>query len=133
METESSIETTMNRLKHVLGLTLAVTGVALPATSLLAPATAAAQQTATARNLIGEVVDKGGNKVKGAVVHLKDTRSLSQRSYITLDDGTFRFNQLSPSTDYEVWADLDGKKSPSKSISSFDSKKAIDVSLKMPD
>ena len=68
----------------------------------------------------------------GAVVHLKDTRSLAQRSYITTDDGTFRFGQLSGSTDYEVWATLNDRKTSSKSISSFDTKKEVDVSLKLP-
>lgn len=93
----------------------------------------AAAQAPAVRNLTGDVTDKGGNKVKGAVVHLKDTHSLAQRSYITADDGTFRFGQLSTTSDYEVWADLGERKTPSKSISSFDSKKAVDLSLKMPD
>ena len=101
-----------------------------PATALMMPAAAHAQ--AAIRSLTGTVTDKGGNKVVGAVVHLKDTRSLSQRSYITADDGTFRFGQLSGSTDYEVWATLNDKKTPSKSISSFDSKKEIEVALKLP-
>ncbi len=90
-----------------------------------------AQAPAT-RSVTGTVVDKSGAKVKGAVVHLKDTRSLSQRSYITDDDGQFRFAQLSTSTDYEVWATLNDQKTDSKSISSFDNKKVQDVTLKMP-
>ncbi len=101
-----------------------------PAALLMSARPAAAQ--ATVRNLTGNVTDKAGNKVKGAVVHLKDTHSLSQRSYITADDGVFRFGQLSGNGDYEVWADLGERKTASKSISSFDSKKEIDVSLKMP-
>lgn len=95
-------------------------------------APAAFAQAASVRNLTGDVTDKGGNKVKGAVVHLKDTRSLSQRSYITAEDGTFRFGALSTSSDYEVWADLGDKKTPTKAISSFDSKSTVEVSLKMP-
>lgn len=102
-----------------------------PAAAVLV-APAAIAQAATVRNLTGEVTDKAGNKVKGAVVHLKDTRSLSQRSYITAEDGAFRFGALSTSTDYEVWADLGDKKTPSKTISSFDSKATVDVALKMP-
>ena len=101
-----------------------------PATLLLTPAVAHAQAAAS-RDLTGTVTDKSGNKIAGAVVHLKDTRSLSQRSYITTDDGTFRFGQLSSSTDYEVWATLNDKKTGSKSISSFDSKKEVDVALKL--
>ncbi len=97
---------------------------------MLAPVASHAQ-VATMRNLNGVVTDKGGNKVVGAVVHLKDTRSLSQRSYITPADGTFRFGQLSSNSDYEVWATLNEKKTTSKSISSFDSKKDVDVELKL--
>ena len=102
-----------------------------PAVPVLLPIAANAQ-AASVRSLSGTVTDKGGNKVPNAVVHLKDTRSLSQRSYITTDDGAFRFGQLSGSTDYEVWATLNDKKTPSKSISSFDNKKEIEVALKMP-
>lgn len=109
-----------------------VAALAVPAAGVLRPVTASAQAD-TARSLTGDVTDKAGNKIKGAVVHLKDTRSLAQRSYITAEDGAFRFAQLSGGSDYEVWADLNGKKTSSKSISSFDTKKSVEVSLKMPE
>ncbi len=120
-------------MKYFRGISLAaaITLPLLPALPLIT--VPAFSQAATVRNLSGEVTDKAGNKIKGAVVHLKDTKSLSQRSYITAEDGTFRFAQLSTATDYEVWADLNGKKSPSKTVSSFDTKKAVDVSLKLSD
>ena len=102
----------------------------IPATALLAPSAAYAQTAV--RSLTGTVTDKSGSKAVGAVVHLKDTHSLAQRSYITTDDGTFRFSQLSGNTDYEVWATLKDTRSASKSISSFDNKKEIDVALKLP-
>lgn len=102
------------------------------AAPLLTATPAHAQAAATTRGITGTVVDKNGANVKGAVVHLKDTRALSQRSYITAEDGQFRFAQLSTSTDYEVWADLDGQKTDKKSISSFDTKKVQDISLKLP-
>lgn len=121
----------MKRLTCTLSLALAAATVLAPPAVMLCCGSASAQ--AAVRNLTGSVTDKAGTKVKGAVVHLKDTRSLSQRSYITDDDGAFRFGQLSSNSDYEVWADLGGKKTPSKSISSFDSKKAVDIALKMPD
>lgn len=108
-------------------LALAPAGVLVPGASLHAQADTAA------RSLTGDVTDKAGNKVKGAVVHLKDTRSLAQRSYITPDDGSFRFAQVSGNSDYEVWADLNGKRTPSKTISSFDTKKSIEMTLKLPD
>ena len=102
-----------------------------PSAVLLQPAVTHAQ-AANMRSLTGVVTDKGGNKVVGAVVHLKETRSLAQRSYITADDGTFRFGQLASNSDYEVWATLNDKKTGSKSISSFDTKKEVEISLKLP-
>ena len=119
---------------HFRNVSLAfISMLALPATLAWIQVPAAHAQAAEIRGLTGDVTDKAGNKLKGAVVHLKDTRSLAQRSYITADDGAFRFGQLSTTADYEVWADLGGRKTPSKSISSFDSKKSVEVSLKMPD
>ncbi len=88
-------------------------------------------QAPSFRSVTGTVVDKSGAKLKGAVVHLKDTRSLAQRTYITADDGVFRFAQLSTTTDYDVWAELNGSKTPTKTISSFDTKKIVDIALKM--
>ena len=96
-------------------------------------ATAAAQRPASARTVDGTVSAKGGGPVNGAVVHLKDTRSLSQKSYITAADGTYHFAQLSGSTDYEIWADSDGKKTAVKSISSFDTKPNFTIALKFND
>ena len=91
---------------------------------------AAAQRPASARTVDGTVTLKSGAPVNGAVVHLKDIRSLSQKSYITAADGTFHFAQLSGNTDYEVWADSDGKKTSVKSISSFDTKNSFTIPLK---
>ena len=121
-------------MKLMQRCTLAATLAMSASAGLLTQAPALhAQADGAARSLAGEVTDKAGNKVKGAVVHLKDTRSLAQRSYITPDDGSFRFAQVSGNSDYEVWADLNGKKTPSKTISSFDNKKSVDMTLKLPD
>jgi hypothetical protein len=111
---------------------LLFSGVLLLTPVLFHSGLAHAQAAAATRSVTGTVVDKSGAKVKGAVVHLKDTRALTQRSYITADDGQFRFAQLSTSTDYELWADLSGQKSDSKNLSSFDNKKVQDITLKLP-
>jgi hypothetical protein len=91
----------------------------------------AQQASATQRVLQGKVVDKGDAAIRGAVVYLKDSRSLSVRSYITDDNGTYRFGQLAQNTDYEIWAESNGRKSGTKSISSFDSKKEFTFNLKI--
>jgi len=66
-----------------------------------------------------------------AVVYLQDQKSLEVRTYITEADGHYRFGQLSSDVDYQLWAELKGHKSKSKSISSFDSKKQFNFDLKI--
>jgi hypothetical protein len=123
----------MNRLSNSLTpvhrLLLAVGLFLAPAALVPGAATAHAQQAY--RTVNGQVTDKGGAPLKGAVVHLKETKSLAMRSYITAEDGQYKFAQLSTNADYEVWADSDGKKSDSKSISSFDNKSAATINLKV--
>jgi hypothetical protein len=123
----------MNRLSRHLSpvhrLLLAAGLLVTPAALVLGAASAHAQQTY--RTVNGQVTDKGGAPVKGAVVHLKETKSLAMRSYITAEDGQYKFAQLSTNADYEVWADSEGKKSDNKSISSFDNKSSATINLKV--
>jgi hypothetical protein len=103
-------------------------------TSLLAVVvpTAMAQQHGPAQRIVqGKVVDKADAPIKGAVIYLKDSRSLAVKSSIADDEGAYRFGQLAPNTDYEIWAESDGKKSATKTISSFDSKTQFYINLKV--
>ena len=83
------------------------------------------------RTVQGRVVDKQDAAIIGAVVYLKDTRSLSVKSYLTDDAGHFHFGQLADGADYEVWAEQNGKRSSSKSVSQFNSKLDIQFILKI--
>lgn len=98
---------------------------------LFGPVLAIAQAAKAPRIVQGRVVGETEEPVAGAVVYLKDLRKLTIKSYISAADGTYRFGQLNPDTDYELWADHKGKKSPTKTVSSFDTKKVLDINLRL--
>jgi hypothetical protein len=83
------------------------------------------------RTIEGKVHDKNDAPLKGAVVYLKDSRTLAVKSFISDDDGVFHFGQLSQNTDYELYAEFQGKRSKSKNISSFDNKNDFNFTLKI--
>jgi hypothetical protein len=105
----------------------------LTAISLFA-AVAGAQdkkREAQLRTVRGVVLDKSENPISGSVVFLKNTRTNSVRSNYTDDSGSYRFSGLDPNTDYEVHAEKEGAKSATRTISSFDGRKEIDLNLKI--
>ena len=96
------------------------------------PGFLAAQDHGPVQRIVhGRVQDKAGAPIKGAVVYLEDSRSSSIRSAISTEDGSYRFVQLSQNTDYQLWAKAEGKKSKTRSISSFDSKNDFTIDLKI--
>jgi hypothetical protein len=99
--------------------------------ALLALPTALVAQQPAQRVVQGKVVDKSDAGLKGATVYLKDGHTLSVKSYIASDDGTFRFGQLAQNTDYQLWAEHTGRKSSVKNISSFDTRNEFNITLKI--
>ncbi len=97
--------------------------------ALSAPLLLAQQQAQ--RVVQGKVADKSGAGLKGATVFLKDSHTLSVKSYIASDDGSYRFGQLAQNTDYQIWAEMAGKKSAVKNISSFDTRAEFNITLKI--
>jgi hypothetical protein len=83
------------------------------------------------RVIQGMVEDLKGAPVGGAVVLLKDTKTLQIRSYIAQQDGTYHFYGLSTDISYQVRAETKDMTSPSKLVSVFDSHKFIKVNLKL--
>ncbi len=69
--------------------------------------------------------------VIGAVVQLKNTKTLQIRSFITKEDGTYHFYDLSPDIDYELKADYQGSSSSTKTLSTYDSSKQAVRNLKL--
>jgi hypothetical protein len=85
----------------------------------------------TSKMLSGTVQDKNDQPIAGAVVYLKNMKTLAVKSFFAQDDGTYRFPQLALNTDYEIYAEKDGKKSSVKTISQFDDRSSPTVNLQI--
>jgi hypothetical protein len=90
-----------------------------------------AQKDTNTRSVQGSVTTPDESVAVGAVVQLKNMKTLQIRSFITLDDGTYHFFELSPDVDYELKADFRGTTSGTKTLSSFDSRKKAIINLKL--
>ena len=62
------------------------------------------KEESTVRSVQGTVFDNQDQPVVGAVVQLKDLRTLQMRSYITKANGEYHFSSLKIDDDYEVEA-----------------------------
>jgi hypothetical protein len=89
---------------------------------------AMAQSNGT-RTLEGKVLGSGTSPLSGAIVYLEDSKTNEIRSFISTDDGSYRFGQLSSDSDYQVWARYKNEKSPTKPISSYDSRRQVVIDL----
>ena len=100
---------------------------------LCAPATFAQKKKGaeTTRSVQGTVTVADDSPVNGAVVQLKNTKTLQIRSFITKEDGTYHFYDLSVDIDYELKADYQGASSNTKKLSSFDSRTQSILNLKL--
>jgi hypothetical protein len=83
------------------------------------------------RSVQGVVTSADEKPVSGAVVQLKNTKTLQIRSFITQENGSYYFHELSSDVDYELKADFRGAASATKSLSSFDSRKEAILNLKL--
>ncbi len=88
----------------------------------------AAQAT---RTLQGQVMKGGDAPLPGAVVYLKNTKTLAVRTFVSDDKGNYRFASLSPNVDYEIYAEYKGAKSDTKTLSAFDSRSTATINLKV--
>jgi Carboxypeptidase regulatory-like domain len=86
---------------------------------------------AAGRTLTGKVLDKHDNPVVNSVVYLSNTRTHAITSYIVGPDGSYQFPQLSPNVDYEVYAQYQGRKSDTKTVSQFDDRKQVNIVLRI--
>jgi Carboxypeptidase regulatory-like domain len=91
----------------------------------------AKREDTNTRTVQGVVLDGSDNPITGAVVQLKDTKTLQIRSFITQDKGEYHFAGLSTNVDYELKADHGGSSSGSKTLSVFDNRKLATLNLKL--
>jgi Carboxypeptidase regulatory-like domain len=86
----------------------------------------------TIRTLNGTVSDTSHEPIRGAVVELHNSKSAEVLSYLTDASGQYNFKRLDGNTDYDVWVLYRGRRSPTRSISKFDSHmaKVIDFTIR---
>ena len=97
---------------------------------VLANAAADKKDKQQGRLLFGKVLDQQDNPVVNAVVYLTNSRTHAVKTYIVGQDGTYRFPGLS-TVDYEVYAQYNGRKSDTKSVSQFDDRSQVYIDLKI--
>jgi hypothetical protein len=83
------------------------------------------------RLLFGKVLDPQDNPLPDAVVYVTNTRTRAVKTYIVGTNGTYRFPALSSAVDYEVYAQYNGHKSETKSVSQFDDRSEVYLDLKV--
>ncbi len=101
----------------------------LAAVLILYAAGAAFAQSVKYKTLEGKVFGNGEAVLSGAIIYLQDSQANTIRSFISTQDGSYRFGQISPDIDYTVWAKYKEVKSPTKTISSYDSRRNITIDL----
>lgn len=88
-------------------------------------------KTPAERSVTGIVTDAAGAPIPGAVIQLKNTKTLQVRSFIAKDTGEYFFYGLSTDIDYELKADANGKSSSTRTLSSFNTHTDAKVDLQV--
>lgn len=83
------------------------------------------------RTVSGAVIDENSDPVSGATVFLKNEKTKAIRSYTSEKNGRFYFAQVNMAEDYDLWAEKNGKKTATKTVSSWDARKVYETELKM--
>lgn len=89
------------------------------------------REEAKLRSVMGLVVDAQEQPASGAVVQLKDMRTLQVRSFITQTDGQYHFSGLRPDIDYQVTAKSGEMTAAPRTLSIFDNRKEAVVNFKL--
>jgi hypothetical protein len=89
------------------------------------------REEANSRALQGIVTNPDDMPAQGAVVQLKDMRTLQVRSYITQADGSYHFSGLKADVDYQISARSGDNTAGPKTLSVFDSRKDAVLNFKL--
>ncbi|MGH9691071.1 MAG: carboxypeptidase-like regulatory domain-containing protein [Candidatus Acidiferrales bacterium] len=79
----------------------------------------------------GSVVDKDENPVASSIVYLVNVKTQAIRTYVADDAGNYRFSGLDPNVDYNLHAERNNLTSVTRTISSFDSSRDLEIILKL--
>ena len=83
------------------------------------------------RTVHGSVIDKQENPVPSSIVYLKNLKTQGVKTYIANDAGEYRFSGLDPNVDYEIHAEHEDLITATRTISSYDSRRDINLPLKL--
>lgn len=89
------------------------------------------REEANSRTVQGLITGADEKPIVGAVVQLKDMRSLQVRSFITQDDGTYHFSGLKGDIEYQLTAKSGDASAGPKTLSIFDSRKEAILNFKL--
>ena len=118
---------TCNSLRSAL-LILVVLLAAMPSAAQTKDEKKAEAQLRTVHGLVG---DKDENPVPSSVVYLLNVKTQAVKTSFADDKGQYRFSGLDPNVDYEIHAEHEDFTSSTRTISSFDSRRDIEVNLKV--
>ena len=83
------------------------------------------------RTIRGTVLDKDETPRPSGVVYLLNVKTQAVKTYIADDAGNYRFSGLDPNVDYEVHAEHKDMTSATRTVSSFDSRRDVEIVLKL--
>jgi protocatechuate 3,4-dioxygenase beta subunit len=83
------------------------------------------------RTVHGVVLDKSENPVPTSIVYLLNAKTQAVKTYIADSAGQYRFSGLDPNADYEIHAEHGNLTSSTRTVSSFDSRRDIEIVLKL--
>jgi hypothetical protein len=112
----------------LLGMAICLAAQQSPEPPVVPPSTTIGPTT---RTIEGTVIDEHGRPVPGAIVLIKNMKTLGVRSYIAEKDGSYHFYGLSTDVNFQLRAEAHGMTSKSRTVDVFNSHKTVRLNLKL--